>query len=253
MWPSCMPYPAYKLKAISYPLTLFILCQAWPRWLSANDIDNDFLPHLLYTACMVSEIDQSSAIPRGQNSLYINDLMCKVHRSVCFKEPESQVCKDASISFHVAEYAENDSFVLYTAASIGRMDLLTAMIAKGTDVNASLPGFAGWNPLAIASAENHDSAVTALLDAGADPNRKNDLGRTALMFASSYGYTDIVSQLLDHKANPDIVPPDETGWTALITAACAGHTDTVQLLLARGADPTIKDKRGKTALYCAPG
>ena len=71
------------------------------------------------------------------------------------------------------------------------------------------------------------------------------------MFASSRGFTPIVKDLLKHKADPNIVPKDETGWAALMAASDVGHTETVQAPLAGGADPTLKDKSGRTAIDLA--
>jgi ankyrin repeat protein len=44
--------------------------------------------------------------------------------------------------------------------------------------------------------------VRALLDAGVDVDRKYASDYTALMIASSYGYADIASILIDAKADP---------------------------------------------------
>jgi ankyrin repeat protein len=103
----------------------------------------------------------------------------------------------------------------------------------------------------IAAAQGHEATVRTLLDAGADPNVKNDLGRTSLMFASSYGYVPIVTMLLAKGAGVNRVPDDENGWTALMAAAYNGHAEVALLLLKSGANHSILDKRGKTALALA--
>jgi ankyrin repeat protein len=105
--------------------------------------------------------------------------------------------------------------------------------------------------LLIAAAEGHEDVVVALLDAGAAPNTKNQLGRTALMFASSKGFVGIAKKLLARGADPNVVPTDEQGWTALMAAARAGQAEAVRALLGAGADVTAKDKSGKTALDLA--
>ena len=103
----------------------------------------------------------------------------------------------------------------------------------------------------LAAAERHTDTVEVLLGAGADPNAANVLGRTALMFASSYGQDTIVKLLLDRGAKPNIVPNDHSSWTALMAAAARGHAITVALLLQNGADPNIKSKDGRTAIELA--
>jgi ankyrin repeat protein len=93
--------------------------------------------------------------------------------------------------------------------------------------------------------------VRALLAVGGDPNRRNDLGRTALMFASSYGFIGVAQALLDGGADTNVVPTDQTRWTALMAAACAGRADVIRLLLERGADAALRDSNGQTPLACA--
>ena len=61
------------------------------------------------------------------------------------------------------------------------------------------------------------------------------LNMTALLLASSGGYTDIVRLLVDHGANiQNAWYPDKQDGTALEMAAERGHTGIVSLLLAAG-------------------
>lgn len=124
------------------------------------------------------------------------------------------------------------------------------LIDVGADIDkpADAAPAVGWTPLMMAAAEGHAAAVSALVKAGADVNAANALGRTAPMFTSSYGFLAIASDLLAHRADPNIVPKDSTGWTALIAAAHNGHVDVIRALLEHGADLSIKDEDGRTAL-----
>jgi len=144
----------------------------------------------------------------------------------------------------------------FMAASAGRTDLINRLIEMKVDVNKPVHGPAdsagsGWTPLMIAAAEGRVETVSALVKAGADVNATNGLGRTALMFASSYGFLAIVKDLLDHRADANIVPKDSTGWTALIAAVHNGHLEVTRVLLDHGADSSLRDKQGKTALAWA--
>ena len=87
-----------------------------------------------------------------------------------------------------------------------------------------------------------------MLNNGVDINASTDYGDTALMMAAR-GDTDIVKLLLERGANPN--SKDDIGYTALLIASIEGHTDTVQLLLDRGADPNIPANDGDTALMMA--
>ena len=63
--------------------------------------------------------------------------------------------------------------------------------------------------------------VRKLLDAGVDPNLRNESGWTALMQASMNGHTDIVKLLISEGA--DVTVKGDAGWEALMLAAQFGH------------------------------
>ena len=71
--------------------------------------------------------------------------------------------------------------------------------------------------------------VREKLVAGADPNKPADDGTTALIWASWYGYTDVIKALLDAKA--DVNEKGPRGSTALISAAYGDHAEAAKLLL----------------------
>ena len=76
--------------------------------------------------------------------------------------------------------------------------------------------------------------VRFLLDAGAETDRPDWQGNTALARASWYGCKDIVQLLLEAGVNTNL--KNHAGQTALSHAAEKGHEDVVQLLLKAGAD-----------------
>lgn len=107
-----------------------------------------------------------------------------------------------------------------------------------------------------------DDRVSALLAKGADPNARDDEGRTALMDAafeqtegSAYCYPDIAAALVRHGAA--VNARDEDGDTALIYLAQIGSDDEkdavslAKYLLAHGAKKELKGQGGKTALQTA--
>ncbi len=53
--------------------------------------------------------------------------------------------------------------------------------------------------------------------------------RTALMYASLLGYTEIVDLLI--KAGADVNLQDNDGWTALMIASLRGYVKIVELLI----------------------
>ncbi len=119
---------------------------------------------------------------------------------------------------------------LMAATAAGNLATTRLLLARGVNVNSVSPprvaptGRAGeldlglFTPLILAAAYAPPELVAALLEAGADPNRQDARGATALMLAVA---TD--------RARPE----------------------TVRLLLARDADPRIRDKYGDDAFAWA--
>ena len=85
-----------------------------------------------------------------------------------------------------------------------------------------------------------------LVTQGVDINAKDEYGRTALMWATTFNEINIVKLLIDFGV--DVNVSDKHGYTALMLAAFYGFTDIVALLLEHGADVNKENKYGKTAL-----
>jgi|SoiMethySBSTD1v2_1073268.scaffolds.fasta_scaffold134971_3 hypothetical protein len=92
-------------------------------------------------------------------------------------------------------------------------------------------------------------ATRLLLDAGADPFKRNIYGRTALGWAAHLR-SDVAALLLKSGVPIDD-PQDEEARTPLWSAACAGNADVVAVLLAAGANPATRNTLGVSARDCA--
>ena len=85
-----------------------------------------------------------------------------------------------------------------------------------------------------------------MIEAGADINRKNTRGSTALHEAAHFGQNEVTAILI--KAGADINRQDNYGLTALHRAAENGHNKVTTTLMKAGAELNIQNKYGKTAL-----
>lgn len=107
----------------------------------------------------------------------------------------------------------------------------------------------GLSALTQAAATGNGEIVSLLLQHGADPNIVTRNGETPLLIASYQGNPGVVHLLLSAGARVD-ARESRYGFTALTTAAKEGHVEVVRLLLEAGAD--VNDKTdGRTALTFA--
>lgn len=97
------------------------------------------------------------------------------------------------------------------------------------------------------AAERGDYAqVKSLLKQGAPVDALDDSGHSALIFAASYGRTNICKLLIAHKAEINC-----QGLTPLMCAAGSGYKDTVKLLVDNNAHINAKESLSNTSLIYA--
>ncbi len=107
---------------------------------------------------------------------------------------------------------------------------IKTLISNG---NVNTKNERGWTALMYASYYGHTDIVSSLISDGADVNAKNNDGVTALMWASAEGNRDVAKILIDAKA--DVNAKNNKGATALSWTTTYGHTEIVRLLKNSGA------------------
>jgi hypothetical protein len=111
--------------------------------------------------------------------------------------------------------------------------------------------FGGIDPLAHIAAARPDALP--LLSDIIDTDARNPFGKTPLMTAAQYDFTESVRFLLAHGADPNArTAPTGTAWaerTPLMYAAANASLGTIKLLLEAGADPLLADSKGLKALH----
>ena len=123
---------------------------------------------------------------------------------------------------------------------------------QGAEINSRTGSKLGISPLMLAAMNGHAATVKLLLDMGSDINAQIETNRnTALTLACFQGRCEVVSLLLDRKAN--VEHRAKTGLTPLMEAASGGYVEVGRILLDKGADvnaPPVPSSRD-TALTIA--
>lgn len=180
-------------------------------------------------------------------------------------------------------YSRGGFTALLFAAREGDLASGRTLVNAKADVNLGDPD--GTTPLIEAIINFHFDFGAFLLDHGADPNARDNRGRSALYAAvdmhsldtstrpnpvpsDSMDSVDVIKALLAHAANPnlqltDSIPPrgpldvaDYTmgaGATPFLRAAKSDDLEVMRLLLDKGANPLLATKAGVTPLMAAAG
>ncbi|XP_037909760.1 ankyrin repeat and KH domain-containing protein mask isoform X3 [Hermetia illucens] len=140
----------------------------------------------------------------------------------------------------------SDYTPLSLAASGGYVNIIKLLLNHGAEINSRTGSKLGISPLMLAAMNGHTAAVKLLLDMGSDINAQIETNRnTALTLACFQGRHEVVSLLLDRKAN--VEHRAKTGLTPLMEAASGGYIEVGRVLLDKGADvnaapvPTSRD------------
>ncbi|XP_025832280.1 ankyrin repeat domain-containing protein 17 isoform X2 [Agrilus planipennis] len=129
----------------------------------------------------------------------------------------------------------SDYTPLSLAASGGYVNIIKLLLNHGAEINSRTGSKLGISPLMLAAMNGHTAAVKLLLDCGSDINAQIETNRnTALTLACFQGRHEVVSLLLDRKAN--VEHRAKTGLTPLMEAASGGYVEVGRVLLDKGAD-----------------
>ncbi|KAG9492232.1 hypothetical protein GDO78_000641 [Eleutherodactylus coqui] len=159
---------------------------------------------------------------------------------------------------HVACACDNPDIVLlllFSGANVLLQDVNANVpldyASEGTESNSILLTYLEENGVDLSSLQQIRtqratvmlSDVKQLLAAGGSVNEKNDEGVTLLHIASACGFKEVISQLLEHNADPNVI--DNLYWTPLHLAAKYGQTNIVKILLVHQANPNILNCNGE--------
>lgn len=119
--------------------------------------------------------------------------------------------------------SDKDESALMLASIRGHVELVKLLIAKDADVNKT-----GWTPLHYAASGAKPDIMTILLDHSAYIDAESPNGSTPLMMAAMYGNAICVKLLLDAGADPTL--KNQLGLSAADFARQAFRTDSLGLI-----------------------
>jgi hypothetical protein len=121
---------------------------------------------------------------------------------------------------------------LYSACCLGDLVRVRSLLDDGADLHQGNDSM-----LLCACRKGHVEVIKLLLDRGAEVDRVDSNGFTALGWACRKGHVEVIKLLLDRGAKVDRAGSD--GSTALRRACHGGHVEVVKLLLEHGASPDL--------------
>lgn len=136
------------------------------------------------------------------------------------------------------------------AAMNGHTAAVKLLLDMGSDINAQIETNRN-TALTLACFQGRHEVVSLLLDRKANVEHRAKTGLTPLMEAASGGYTEVGRVLLDKGADVNAAPVPSSRDTALTIAADKGHYRFVELLLSRGAQVDVRNKKGNSSLWLA--
>ena len=186
---------------------------AYEDFFRAIELDNDSV----VAGLLRRGFDPNTRDAKGQPALIV---------ALRRESPKAAMALIAARDLKVEERNAKDESALMMAALGGYLEAARALIARDADVNKT-----GWTPLhyAASGATEYSIEMTVLLlehhayiDA-ASPN-----GTTPLMMAARYGSRDVVQLLMQEGADPTL--KNQLGLTAVDFARQAGRDDVAELI-----------------------
>ncbi|MEM9073072.1 MAG: ankyrin repeat domain-containing protein [Myxococcota bacterium] len=135
------------------------------------------------------------------------------------------------------------------AASVGRLDVVQALLDAGAPANEGVPAGAEEPrslALVLAASAGSLEIVRTLVDAGADLASRDKHEQTAVFLAASKGRVDVLRFLLERGADPDL---GGRKTTPLLIATSKKRREVIELLVAAGANTEVEEFLGRRPLH----
>lgn len=204
---------AWLALAALVPLSGPAQAGSYEDFFKAIELDND----ATITALLKRGFDPNARDPKGQPALIV---------ALRGDSRKAAAALIAAKGLKVEERNANDESALMLAALRGNLQAARALIARDADVNKT-----GWTPLHYAASGTTQEAkamVALLLEESAYIDAASPNGTTPLMMAVRYGQADVARLLVEEGADPQL--KNELGLAALDFARQADRADMVELV-----------------------
>ncbi|MBS0391111.1 MAG: ankyrin repeat domain-containing protein [Proteobacteria bacterium] len=204
---------AWLALAAASPLARLAHAGAYEDFFKAIELDNGAaVTHLLRRG-----FDPNALDPRGQPALVL---------ALRDDSRKAAAALIAAKDLRVEERNAKDESALMMAALRGNLPAARALIELDADINKT-----GWTPLHYAASGTSPDAVAMvklLLEESAYIDAASPNGTTPLMMAVRYGQGDVARLLVEEGADPTL--KNQLGLTALDFARQADRADMVELV-----------------------
>ncbi|MHA1930395.1 MAG: ankyrin repeat domain-containing protein [Candidatus Thorarchaeota archaeon] len=172
----------------------------------------------------------------------LSDIMSVANMSVTGRPEISEILRKFRLKQVTPSTGGMDkaNAMLLQAAESGDFTKVKEALESGADVEKT--DSRGMSAMAWAGLRGHFDIVRILVEKGADVNGTNSAEWTPIMQASMGGHLEIVRFLLENGAKVNL--KTFVSGTALIFASVKGRIEIVKILLENGADPTIMIDEG---------
>jgi uncharacterized protein len=200
---------------------LYLVVAVWCCCASAGSYEDFFRAVVQDDADTVQALlqrgfDPDTLDPKGLSGLYL-----------ALREPSPKVAQVliAWPKTNVEIRTDHDESPLMMACLRGELELAKELIDRGADVNKP-----GWTPLHYAATNGHLDIMELLFANSAYIDAESPNGTTPLMMAAQYASAAAVKRLLDEGADPTL--KNQLGLSAIDFAYRAGRTESADLIAA---------------------
>lgn len=149
-----------------------------------------------------------------------------------------------------SKFSKRENTALDLAIINGHLDIVKLLLANGANPNTK--DIDGCSALHIAAINSNPEITKALLQNGADPNSRDKDGWTPFYYAARGNRTkEALNVTTILCGSMELDQQDKDGVTQLHIAASNGDMEVVAELLNAGANPNIATRKGLTAFYFA--